>query len=153
MRRGGFLRFFLIMAAVTLLLDWYVFNGLRTFTADWQSRAMRLAVTWGFLVISVGVTVVFLIGFGSFSTAKGMTPFHEWMLSLFFTFFVTKLFFVIVLSLGDLGRFIYGIVHHVSANQKPGEAYFPARRKFISEIAILIAAYTVQLVFLRHVSW
>ncbi|MES2060961.1 MAG: metallophosphoesterase [Bacteroidota bacterium] len=141
MHRGGFLRFFLLLAAVTLLMDWYVFNGLRTFTADWQSRPMRLAITWGFLVISVGVTVVFLLGFGSFSTAKGMTPFHEWMLSLFFTFFVTKLFFVIVLSLGDLGRFIYGIAHHISTEQKPGEAYFPARRKFVSEIAILIAAF------------
>jgi hypothetical protein len=54
MHRGGFLRYFLIMAAITLLMDWYVFNGLRTFTADWQSRVMRLVVTWGFLLVSVG---------------------------------------------------------------------------------------------------
>jgi predicted MPP superfamily phosphohydrolase len=127
------------MSAITLLLDWYVFNGLRTLTADWQSRPARLIVTWGFLLISVGVTAVFLIGFGSFSTARGMTPFHEWMLSLFFTFFVTKLFFVIVLSLGDLGRFLYGIGRAITDN-KTGGALFPSRRKFITEIAILVAA-------------
>jgi hypothetical protein len=46
--------------------------------------------------ISVGVTLLFIAGFGSFSTAKGMTPFHEWMLSLLLTFFVTKLFFIIM---------------------------------------------------------
>jgi predicted MPP superfamily phosphohydrolase len=140
MHRGGFLSFFLIISALTLLMDWYVFNGLRTLTADCQSRPLRLAVAWGFLAISVGVTAVFLIGFSSFSTAKGMTPFHEWMLSLFLTFFVTKLFFVIVLSLGDLGRFLYGIVHAVTTDNKTGEPFFPSRRKFITELAILIAA-------------
>jgi predicted MPP superfamily phosphohydrolase len=52
---------------------------------------------------------------------------------------VTKLFFVIVLSLGDLGRFLYGIVRSV-ADKKTDEGFFPSRRKFITEIAILIAA-------------
>ncbi|MFD0792912.1 metallophosphoesterase [Mucilaginibacter litoreus] len=121
-------------------MDWYVFNGLRTLTADWQSRAARLALPWGYLVVSIGVTVVFLLGLNSLNTSRGMTPFHEWMLSLFLTFFVTKIFFIIILSLGDLGRFLYAIVHNLSAERKPGEPYFPARRKFISELAILIAA-------------
>ncbi|MFD0767210.1 metallophosphoesterase [Mucilaginibacter lutimaris] len=121
-------------------MDWYVFNGLRTLTADWQSRPARLILTWGFLLISVAVTVVFLIGLNSLSTARGMTPFHEWILSLFLTFFVTKLVFVIVLSLGDLGRFITGIIHAVTKDGKTGESIFPSRRKFITEIAILLAA-------------
>jgi predicted MPP superfamily phosphohydrolase len=121
-------------------MDWYVFNGLRTLTADWQSKPLKAAVVWGFLLISVAVTVVFLLGMSSFRSARGMTPFHEWMLSLFLTFFVTKLVFVIVLSLGDLGRFVYGIADNASHKRQPGEPYFPERRKFISEIAILIAA-------------
>lgn len=140
MHRGGFFRIFLIISAITLLMDWYVFNGLRTLTADWQSRMARLALPWGFLIISVGVTVVFLLGINSLNSARGMTPFHEWMLSLFLTFFVTKLVFCIVLSMGDLGRFIYGISHNIGSERKPGEPYFPARRKFISEIAVLLAA-------------
>jgi predicted MPP superfamily phosphohydrolase len=141
MHRGGFIRLFFIIAAISLLLDWYVFTGLKTFTADWSSARMRALVNWGYLVISVGVTLLFILGFGSFSTAKGMTPFHEWVLSLFLTFFFTKIFFVLILFLGDIGRFFYGIVNHiVKPKDKAIEPYFPARRKFISEVAILVAA-------------
>ncbi|MEO8884545.1 MAG: metallophosphoesterase, partial [Mucilaginibacter sp.] len=102
----------------------------------------RQSVIYGYLLISVGVTVLFIGGLSSFSTAQGMRPFHEWMLSLFLTFFITKLVFAMVLSLGDFGRFIAGIATHVA---KPGRAvgqpYFPSRRKFISELAILLAAF------------
>ncbi|MDB5142228.1 MAG: metallophosphoesterase [Mucilaginibacter sp.] len=141
MHRGGFFRIFLIIAAISLLLDWYVFYGLRTFVGDWQSQRLKQVVLWGYLTVSVGVTVLFLLGFGSFSTAKGMTPFHEWMLSLFLTFFITKLFFAVILFLGDIGRFFYGIGDHIINNDhKKGEPFFPARRKFISEAAILVAA-------------
>lgn len=140
MHKGGFLNVFLIIAALTLLMDWYVIHGLRTLTAEWQSRPMRLIVLWGYATISIGVTAVFMIGFGSYGTAKGMTPFHEWMLSLLLTLFVTKLVFVIVLSLGDLGRFVYGVVDNTTHTKPKDAPYFPERRKFISEIAILLAA-------------
>jgi predicted MPP superfamily phosphohydrolase len=141
MHRGVFLRVFLIIAAITLLLDWYVFNGLKTFTGDWQSQRLRQIVLWGYLLVSVGVTILLLTGFGSFSTAKGMTPFHEWVLSLFLTFFITKIFFVVVLFVGDTGRFLFGVMDNIiSSNKDTGEPFFPARRKFISEIAIMVAA-------------
>jgi predicted MPP superfamily phosphohydrolase len=63
------------------------------------------------------------------------------MLSLFLTFFFTKIFFVVILFLGDTGRFLYGIGDHIiNPGSKTGEPFFPARRKFISEAAILVAA-------------
>lgn len=141
MHRGGFLNIFLIIAAITLLFDVYVFYGLRTFVKDWQSIQLRRVVLWGYLLVSVGVTALFLLGVNSYSTAKGMTPYHEWMLSLLLTFFITKLVFVIVLAIGDLGRLLYGIGDRViGGEKKAGEPFFPARRKFISEAAILVAA-------------
>ncbi|WP_208394746.1 metallophosphoesterase [Mucilaginibacter gilvus] len=140
MHRGGFLNVFLIIAAITLLMDWYVIHGLRSLTADWQSRPWRLIVLWGYAVISIGVTVVFMAGFGSYSTAKGMTPFHEWMLSLLLTFFITKLFFIIIISLGDLGRFLYGVGDNIMNNKPEDQPFFPERRKFIVQAALLIAA-------------
>ncbi len=141
MHRGGFIRIFLIIAALSLLLDWYVFTGVKNFTADWNSLRLRQLVNWGYLVISVGVTVLFIAGFGSFSTAKGMTPFHEWVLSIFITFLITKIFFVLILFLGDIGRFFYGIINHfVKSKDAAAQSFFPARRKFISEIAILVSA-------------
>jgi uncharacterized membrane protein len=107
MHSGGFIKIFLIIAAISLLLDWYVFAGLRTLTSDWQLVRWRQSVTYGYLVISVGVILLFILGFGSFSTAKGMTPFHEWVLSIFLTFFVTKIFFIIILFFGDTGRVFF----------------------------------------------
>jgi predicted MPP superfamily phosphohydrolase len=70
-----------------------------------------------------------------------MTPFHEWVLSLFLTFFITKIFFGLILSIGDLGRLFYGVGDKlVRWDSKRDGPFVPARRKFISEIAILIAA-------------
>jgi predicted MPP superfamily phosphohydrolase len=138
MHGGFFFTLFLIIAAITLLLDWYVYAGLRTFTKDWQSKRMRRVMLLGYLILSVGVTVVFVVSSGSFS----MTPFHEYLLSVFITFFITKIFFVIVLSLGDLGRLLYGLVNGiVNRDKKTNAPFFPSRRKFISELAILTAAF------------
>ncbi len=141
MHRSGIFILFLVIAGISLLFDWYVFSGLKTFTNDWQSARWRNVVTFGYLVISVGVSVVFLAGIGSFSTARGMTPFHEWMLSLFLTFFITKLFFVLILFLGDIVRLFYALVNYVfKSTDKATGSYIPERRKFISEIAIITAA-------------
>ncbi|WP_428330621.1 metallophosphoesterase [Mucilaginibacter sp.] len=122
-------------------MDWYVFAGLQTFTSNWRSIRRQRIISWGYLIVSVGVTIVFIIGFGSFSTAKGMTPYHEWILSIFLTFLITKLVFILVLFLGDTGRFFYGIINNISKPKKGAvKPYFPARRKFITEAAILVAA-------------
>lgn len=141
MHHRGFLNIFLIIAAITLLLDWYVYNGLRTIVHDWSSQRLRYGVLWGYLIISVGITIVFLIGINSFSTAQGMTPYHEWVLSLFLTFFITKIIFAVVLLIGDIGRLLYGVGDNIiNHGKKEKIPFFPARRKFISEIAVLVAA-------------
>jgi len=143
MRRSGFLNLILIFVAVTLLLDWYVFSGLKTLTAGWRSDRWRQLVRWGYLIFSLGITITFVAGLGSLRTARGMTPFHEWILSLFLTLLLTKIFFCLVLFLGDIGRFFYGLIRGLTAhrpNSGSGESFFPARRRFISEAAVLVAA-------------
>ena len=140
MHQKGLMKWFLVVLVVVFLMDWYVFNGLKTLTAGWKSRRRQRLVRWGYLVVSLGVTVVFTLGMGSLSTARGMTPFHEWMLSLFITFFITRLFFVLVLFLGDLGRLFYGVGARLAKGPKKDEPFFPARRRFISEVATLVAA-------------
>ncbi|GAB3935995.1 metallophosphoesterase [Mucilaginibacter myungsuensis] len=140
MRGGGIFKLFLIFSVVTFLMDWYVYHGLKTWTLDWQNKRAQQILLWCYLIVSIGVTVVFLGGLFFLSTAKGLSHFHEYMLSLFLTFFVSKLIFIIVMFLGDIGRFFAGVVKYLSSNPKNGEPFFPSRRKFISELAILIAA-------------
>ena len=141
MRGNGVLKILLIFLAVSLLLDFYVFNGLQTLTSGWKSARWRQTVKWGYLVVSLGVTALFFGGLSSFRTAAGMRPFHEWMLSLFLAFLITKLFFGLVLLIGDLVRFFYGMIDHlIRPADRAGEPFFPGRRKFVSEIAVLVAA-------------
>ena len=141
MHRGGFVKLFLVFIALSLLLDWYVFNGLKTLVSGWRSRRLRQTVKWGYLFISVGTTILFIAGLGTFRTAKGMTPFHEWILSLFLALLVTKIFFVLILFLGDIGRFFYGIIKRLTKPKgQTGQPFFPSRRRFIAEAATLFAA-------------
>ena len=141
MHGSAIFRVFLFVAAITLLLDWYVFNGLRTLVQDWSSQRLKNALLWGFLTLSIGTTLTFLIGMSSFRTARGMTPFHEWVLSLFLVFLVTKLVFSIILFLGDFGRIFYGLGDRlINGGDRKDVPFFPARRKFISEIALVVAA-------------
>ena len=140
MHRSGAaaIRILLIVLGINFLLDWYVFNGLKTLCAGWRSLWLRRAVLWGYLLVSLGVTVLFVIGVSSLRTARGMTPYHEWVLSLFLVLLITKIFFVLVLFLGDLGRLFYGIGRRVSGRRSG--PLVPGRRRFISEMAVLVAA-------------
>jgi predicted MPP superfamily phosphohydrolase len=128
----------LIILAINFVMDFYVFNGLKTLTKNRQSLKGRRIVRWGYLIITLGITALLLINLGRFRTAKGMIPFFEWVLSLFLTLFITKLFFCIILFLGDLGRGIAGIVNKVNKHHT-GPA-IPSRRRFISQTATLFAA-------------
>src|ERR1700679_586264 len=92
----------LILSGLSLLLDWYVFAGLKTFSKEWKSLRRRRLVTFGYLVIAIGSLIWLLAGINSFRTAKGMEPYHEWVLSIFLVFLISKLFFVLVLFIGDI---------------------------------------------------
>ncbi|GAA3972556.1 metallophosphoesterase [Mucilaginibacter dorajii] len=138
MHGSGLIKVFLIISAISLLFDWYVFSGLKTLSTGWSSKRWQCIVLWGYLIVSVGVTALLLLGFSAFRSANGMQPYHEWILSIFLTFFITKLIFILVLFLGDIGRFFVGLFNLVSG--KNNKQAFPGRRKFISEIAVLAAA-------------
>lgn len=155
---GGSLitKIFVTIMVLYFLMDWYVYNGLKTLTAGLRSASLRRAIIWGWLFVSIGTGVIFLIDLPGLRTARGMTPVHEWIFSFFLTLLLTKLFFCLVLLLGDIGRLLYGTVRGIAAPRpRPGaasvagvagagpgggEPFFPARRRFISEAAVLVAA-------------
>src|ERR1700733_15026588 len=141
MHNNIFLIIALILSGLSLLLDWYVSAGLKTFTKGWKSPKRRRLVTFGYLFLAIGILVWLLAGISSFRTAKGMEPYHEWVLSIFLVFLISKLFFVLVLFIGDIVRFFYGIIRFfVKPKNKQAKPFFPARRRFVSEMAILVAA-------------
>jgi uncharacterized protein len=150
MHGNALLKILLIIFALYFLMDWYTWNGLKTFTAGWRSERLRQGILWGFLIVSVGTGLALIVTIRSFRTANGMTPVHEWIFSFFLTLLLTKLFFCLVLLLGDIGRLLYGVVRAIAAPRPRSgipvagagaeEPFIPARRRFISEAAVLVAA-------------
>jgi uncharacterized protein len=141
MHRGRFLTIFLILMALSLLFDVYAYNGLRTIASGWKSVLFRRMLLYGYLGVTMGLMGLLVVGIGSFSTPQGMRPFHEWVLSLFLALLFTKLFFVLVLFLWDSGRFFYAISNWLFGPRRAaGEPFMPARRQFMADTALLVAA-------------
>lgn len=70
-----------------------------------------------------------------------MLPFHEWVLSLFLALLFTKLFFVLALFLWDSGRFFYALGTWLFGPPRAaGQPFMPARRQFMVDTALLVAA-------------
>jgi hypothetical protein len=136
---GGFIRVIYLICAFSLLLDIYAYNGIKTWVSKWKSVRRQKIVLRTYLVSFIGVTILFLAAI-TFAL-RYLTRFQEWALSLFLTFLITKLFFIIVLLLGDIVRFFWGIIRKLlKPKPKAGEPFFPSRRRFIAEAGILLAA-------------
>jgi predicted MPP superfamily phosphohydrolase len=139
MHHGGIMRVLYLFGLFSLLLDIYAYHGVKTWVSGWKSVRRKKIALNSYLVFFTGSTILFLAGI-TFST-QYLTRFQEWALSLFLTFLITKLFFIIVLLLGDIVRFFWGILRRLF-KPKPvsGEPFFPSRRRFIAEAGILLAA-------------
>ena len=139
MRHGSIMRVLYLVSLFSLLLDIYAYHGVKTWVSGWKSVRRKKIALSSYLVFFTGASILFLAGI-SFST-QYLTRFQEWALSLFLTFLITKLFFIIVLLLGDIVRFFWGILRGLF-KPKPasGEPFFPSRRRFIAEAGILLAA-------------
>jgi len=136
---GGFVRVFYIFCLISFLLDIYAWQGVKTWISGWKSLRRKKIAGLIYGLSFGGSTILFLaaITFGP----GHLTRFQEWTLSLFLTFLITKLFFIIVLLLGDIVRFFWGIIRRLF-KPKPlsGHPFFPSRRRFVAEAGILLAA-------------
>jgi uncharacterized protein len=139
MRHGGFISILYGICLISLLLDIYAYKGVKTWVSGWKSDRRQKIALHAYLVFFVGVTLLFIAAITF--TPRYLSRFQEWALSLFLTFLITKLFFIIVLLLGDIVRFFWGIIRRL-IKPKPvsGEPFFPSRRRFIAEAGILLAA-------------
>ncbi len=140
MHNGGFMQVLLIIGAISLLLDLYAYSGVKTLVKGWKSPRRQKIALRSYLVFFVGVTLLFLIGI-SVTTHKYLTRFQEWIFSLFLTFLITKLIFIIVLLIGDILRFFWGLTRRIFQTKTvKNESFIPSRRRFIAETGILLAA-------------
>jgi predicted MPP superfamily phosphohydrolase len=140
MRHGGIFQFALILIIISVLIDWYVFNGLKTLLSDSGIRTRRIILI-SYILVSAVVVVMLLLTISKASKPPGMTPYHQWVLSIFLTLLVSKVVFILVLFLGDIYRLISGLTNTVrkTPNNNNGD-YIPSRRKLVSQAAVVLAA-------------
>lgn len=129
--------FISLFLLISFLLDWYCFQGLKVITCGLRSgKKVVYIVYW--LLLS-GTSILLVISFLLMNRdAHGIPPFTQWLINVFLTLFVTKLAFTIVLLMEDFYRFFATVVKTVKGDGKK-EDLMPERRKFISQIGVIIA--------------
>ena len=136
--RHQVLEYFIKMAIASIVLDVYVYFGIRVLLAG-VSGAVKRVITGLHFTINIGVNVALLISLNYASKPPGMTTLHQWLLSIFITLLVTKVIFALVLLISDVYRLTSGLINRVK--QEPqNKGYIPARRRFVSEAGILLAS-------------
>lgn len=134
--RIGQLVFFFLLASLLFLLDWYVFQGIKSLTEPLKNNLLRLTIHWFHWIISIGLPV-FIVAI--FLNMGRMNPYFTTAGSIFITMLVTKLAFVAVLAGGDLYRLAEGGFNWLASNHT-AEQFLPKRRLFVSQLALGLAA-------------
>lgn len=129
------------MIGFLLLVDYYVFTGVRAITSEMEVRTRKI-VHWIYWGISfsffawLGLIIIFA------NTHHGIPKSISVFIGAWVLIFVPKLLFAIFLLGEDayrLLRSLFAVGHNVIVNDNP-MAYSTSRRKFISVIAAATAA-------------
>lgn len=141
MRQGPPVIGILIFLAVLLLIDWYVFTGIRPLTAGLETRTRKI-VHWAYWLVSGSLFVWFLVLFFTASPgAQGMPRAFMTFMGVWVLFFVPKLVFATVLLGEDVYRLLHGgyaLINNAVSDSTM--AVGQSRRKFIGLIGAGLAA-------------
>lgn len=115
-----------------LLVEVYAFQAIKTISRiKW--------VHYAYLILSVMIIVYVVYSFTLFDRKIGQTPQTLFTLGLLLITLIPKLILTFVMFGEDFFRIIFGsITHFFGVNEKVG--FLPERRKFVSQVAIGIAA-------------
>ncbi|MGV3509274.1 MAG: metallophosphoesterase [Sphingobacteriaceae bacterium] len=118
----------IILAILSFLLDWYVFQGVKSLSSSLHPQA-RIVVYNLFWISSIVVFTAFVINFYKAIPTGKFTLLFNTVFNAFLTLFVTKLVFVLALFAEDLYRITVGIF-----------SSYPSRSQTWSQVALGLAA-------------
>lgn len=128
MRRNSFLAFGII-AVTVLLIEWYAYQALRTVTSN-------KLVHWIYFGFSAVVYLNMLYQFAAPSDATVLDQPRSYAMGWFFATFFPKLIIIFFIFGEDIVRFVVGLFGKAGGD----DFHLPGRRKFISQIALGLAA-------------
>jgi predicted MPP superfamily phosphohydrolase len=113
------------------IVEIYAFQAVKTFSkVRW--------VQFSYIFISVAAVVFVFYGFSKFDRSVGQTPVFMTTIGVFLLILVPKLLITFIMLFEDILRLIIGTKNYF-ANYGT-DNYLPERRKFVSQIALGIAA-------------
>ncbi|WP_299115735.1 metallophosphoesterase [uncultured Winogradskyella sp.] len=126
----------IIFIAIIGVADFYAFQSLKTVTkSNWW-----YALYWLFTVVVIGN---FIYQFYSFNRSNGFSQANGFAVGMLIAMVVPKLILIVMMFGEDVFRVPQGIYSYFMQDDSGSEnqiKHFPARRKFISQIALGLAA-------------
>ena len=119
-----------IILVLIIVLEFYAFQAIKTIT---KSKIARFS--W--LFVSIAVYANFFYVSLNFDRTEGQTPQFQMAMGLMLTVLLPKLVLLLIMFGEDIYRWIVKLISAISSSDtKP----LPSRRKFISQIALGLAA-------------
>lgn len=125
---------FIVLILVSLLLDWYVFQGIKTLTSGMQSGRETIYTAWW--LASGGILFLFLYLLSRVFPTRQFTLLFNIAFNAFLTLFVTRLVFIIPL----LGEDIYRLLSAGWNLLSQGQPLLPSRQVWVSQASLVVAA-------------
>ncbi|MCB0457816.1 MAG: metallophosphoesterase [Flavobacteriaceae bacterium] len=121
----------IIFIAIYFLIDVYAFQAIRTVSKNqW--------LHWVYFVVSVVLLALFIYQLTGGIHGRQMTPSRMYTFGFFLTIFIPKLLVIIFMFGEDIVRFSVGLFSKFGGSDNG--FYVPSRRKFISTLALGVAA-------------
>jgi predicted MPP superfamily phosphohydrolase len=121
----------IIFISIYFLIDVYAFQAIRTVSkSQW--------LHWGYFIISIVLLGLFIYQLTGGVHGRQMTPSRMYTFGLFLTIFVPKLLVIVFMFGEDIIRFGVGLFSKFGGSNDG--FYLPSRRKFISSVALGVAA-------------
>ena len=120
----------IILVIVIVAVEIYTFQAFKTIS---KNKWIRLS----FLVVSIAVYINFFVTMLTYDRGNGQTPQFQMAMGILLTFSIPKIVVIVFLFGEDVYRFIIKLISVVSNGETKS---IPNRRKFISQLALGVAA-------------
>lgn len=123
----------IIFIVIYILVDLYAFQALKTFTKNpW--------IQWAYALVSVVILFALIYQLNYGVSTRTMTANRMYVIGIFLAIFIPKLLLIIIMFGEDIMRLFVGMFSKLGIAGNNEGFYIPSRRKFISAIALGVAA-------------
>ena len=126
-----------LLFAITLLLDWYVFQAVRTVTSDLSSTAKKVIYLFYWSITALSLAGILAYNLLDISQLKSL---RSVILVFIFGNFLAKLLGALFLILDDVIRLFSGLFSRFGSTADDDAGFSPGRSDFLAKTALIATA-------------